>query len=87
MRNDPRNTLDRRPSPPLDPLARVRRNFWILVAATTIAVGLLSVALRQPPGPTTGLLTALSSLAAVTTLALAGRILIVTTMKRRSTRR
>jgi hypothetical protein len=67
-----------------DPLVRVRRNFWILLLAATMAAGLTSVAVRLPPSPAVGLLTACSSLAAVTAVALAGRILVV--MSRARTR-
>lgn len=56
---------------------RVVRNFWILVAATVLAVGGLSTALREPSGPVTGTVTALSALAALISVTLAGRILVV----------
>ena len=58
---------------------RVHRNFWILVTAAVVAVGLLSTAVRMPPSPFAGALTAVSGLAAAASLALAGRILVVTT--------
>ena len=70
-----------------DPFIRVRRNFWILVAATTVAVGMLSVALRQPPAPAVGLLTAVSGLMASITFTLAGRILVLASRGRRQRRR
>lgn len=56
---------------------RVVRNFWILVAATVLAVGGLSTALREPSGPVAGTVTALSALAALISVTLAGRILVV----------
>lgn len=62
-------------------IERVRRNFWVLVGATILAVGMLSFAIRMPASPLAGALTAVSSIAAVTSLALAGRILVVTTRK------
>ena len=61
---------------------RVIRNFWILVTATVVAVGLLSTAVRMPPSPFAGTLTAVSGIAAAASLALAGRILVVTTRSR-----
>lgn len=60
---------------------RVRRNFWMLCLATTVALGVLSTALRQPPGPLAAALTAVSALAAVVTVTLAGRILLVVTRR------
>ena len=68
-------------------IARVRRNFWLLVAATTIAVGVLSQALKGPNNPTTAAIVAVSGLAAVASLTLAGRILVVTTTGRCRRRR
>lgn len=65
---------------------RVNRNFWILVTATVVAVGLLSTTLRMPPSPLAATLTAVSGLAAGASLALAGRILVVTTHSRRTLR-
>lgn len=62
-------------------LARVRRNFWLLALATTVALGVLGTALRQPPSPVVGVLTAVSALAALVTLSLAGRILLVVTRR------
>lgn len=59
----------------------------MLVAAATVAVGLLSVAVGQPASPAVGVVTAASSVAAVATLALAGRILVLTTQSRRPRRR
>jgi hypothetical protein len=56
---------------------RVSRNFWILVAATVLAVGGLSTALREPSGPVAGTVTAVSALAALVSMTLAGRILVV----------
>ena len=61
---------------------RVSRNFWLLVAATVVAVGVLSTALREPSGPVTGAITAFSALAALVSLTLAGRILIVVAGRR-----
>lgn len=58
---------------------RVHRNFWVLVTASVVAVGLLSTAVRMPPSPVAGALTALAGLAAAAAVALAGRILVVTT--------
>ena len=65
-------------------VARVRRNFWLLVAATVVAVGVLSQTLREPAGPATGIVVAVAGLAAITSLTLAGRILTVTTARRAS---
>ncbi|MDC5698463.1 hypothetical protein OO014_14485 [Intrasporangium calvum] len=65
---------------------RVSRNFWILVAAAVLAVGLLSMAVRLPPSPIAGVLTAVSGLAAAASMALAGRILVVTGAVRASAR-
>ena len=60
-------------------MKRVQRNFWVLLTASVLAVGLLSTALRMPPSPFAGTLTAISGLAAAASLALTGRILVVTT--------
>lgn len=60
---------------------RVRRNFWLLCLAAMVALGVLSTAVRQPPSPLTGMLTAVSALAVVVTLSLAGRILLVVTRR------
>ena len=57
---------------------RVRRNFWVLVAAAVVAAGLLSLAVQMPPSPLAGVLTALSGLGALAALTLAGRIIVVT---------
>ena len=57
---------------------RVRRNFWVLVAAAAVAVGVLSAAATLAPGPVAGALTAVSASFAVASVALAGRILVVT---------
>ncbi len=65
---------------------RVHRNFWLLVTASVVAVGLLSTAVRMPPSPVAGALTALAGLAAAASLALAGRILVVTTLSSARTR-
>ena len=65
---------------------RAHRNFWVLVVATVVAVGLLSAAVRMPPSPVAGALTALAGLAAAASLALAGRILVVTTRSSPRTR-
>lgn len=59
------------------PLARVRRNFWLLVGIAIVATGFLFDALRSTPGPLTGAAVAVSGVVAVTTLALAARILVV----------
>jgi FtsH-binding integral membrane protein len=67
-------------------LHRVRRNFWVLVTATTVAVGVLSIAVQQPPGVGTGILTLVAGLAALAGITLAGRILVVTARGRRSRR-
>ena len=61
---------------------RVRRNFWVLVAAAAVAVGVLSVAATMAPGPVAGALTAVSASFAVAAVALAGRILVVTGRRR-----
>ena len=63
-------------------MSRVVRNFWLLVAAAVVAVGLLSTTLRMPPSPLVGLATAICGVAAVAALALAGRILVVVTQLR-----
>jgi len=63
---------------------RVQRNFWYLTAASVLAVGALSQAFRTPSGPLTGLIVAISGLSAVTTLSLAGRILVVAGRRRRA---
>jgi hypothetical protein len=73
-------------------VGRVRRNFWCLVAATIIAAGVLSDAVARPAGPATAALVAASSVAAVISVSLAGRILVVTSRlgprrKRRRLRR
>ncbi len=65
----------------MDAADRVRRNFWILVAATVLAVGILSFAMRMPASPLAETLITISGLAAVASLALAGRILVVTTRR------
>jgi FtsH-binding integral membrane protein len=65
-------------------IARVRRNFWVLVAATILAVGVLSQALKNPNSSTTAAVVAVSGLAALVSLTLAGRILAVTTAARRN---
>jgi uncharacterized membrane protein len=67
-------------------VSRVSRNFWILVAAAVLAAGLLSMAARLPPSPLAGVLTAVSGLAAAASVALAGRILVVTGTGRASAR-
>jgi hypothetical protein len=59
-------------------VGRVRRYLWCLVAATVIASGVLSDALARPAGPVTAALVAASSVAAVISVSLAGRILVVT---------
>lgn len=59
-------------------VTRVRRNFWVLVAATVVAVGVLSQALARPAGHGTAALVAVSGLACLASVALAGRILVVT---------
>lgn len=56
---------------------RVRRNFWILVAAAVVAVGVLSAAARMTPSLLAGIITGLSATAAAAAIALAGRILVV----------
>ena len=61
---------------------RISRNFWLLVTATVLAVGLLSTAVRMPPSPVAGVVTAVSALLVVTSLTLAGRILVVTSRSR-----
>lgn len=65
---------------------RSHRNFWVLVVATVVAVGLVSTAVRMPPSPVAGILTAVAGLAATASLALAGRILVVTTRSSARTR-
>ncbi|HEX6920192.1 MAG TPA: hypothetical protein VF314_08185 [Actinomycetes bacterium] len=59
-------------------VTRVRRNFWALVAATVVAAGVLSQALARPAGPGTAALVAVSGLVGLASVALAGRILVVT---------
>lgn len=59
-------------------VTRVRRNFWALVAAGVVAVGVMSQALSRPAGPATGAAVAVSGLAALACVTLAGRILVVT---------
>lgn len=59
-------------------MARARRNFWALAAVTTVAVGALSQALGRPAGPATAAMVAVSGLAALVSVTLAGRILVVT---------
>lgn len=61
---------------------RISRNFWALVAATVLAAGLLSTGASMPPSPFAGVLTAVAATAAVTSLALAGRILVVVSRSR-----
>lgn len=56
--------------------ARLWRNFWGQVTAAVVAAGVLSAALRMPPGAAAGTLTGLSGIAAVAAVALAGRILV-----------
>lgn len=68
-------------------LARVHRNFWLLVTATILAVGVLSLEIKAPAGTGTAVLTAVSALAALVSISLAGRILVVTTGQRRRRRR
>lgn len=58
-------------------VSRVRRNFWSLAAATVVAVGVLSDAVARPASPSTAALVALSGLAALISVTLAGRILVV----------
>ena len=59
-------------------MARARRNFWALAGVTTVAVGALSQALGRPAGPATAAMVAFSGLAALVSVTLAGRILVVT---------
>ena len=59
-------------------MARVRRKFWALAGVTTVAVGALSQALGRPAGPATAAAVAVSGLAALVSVSLAGRILVVT---------
>lgn len=61
-----------------DAVRRVRRNFWFLAAAAVIAAGVLSNAVARPAGPGTAALVAVSSVAAVISVSLAGRVLVVT---------
>ena len=68
-------------------VTRVRRNFWVLVAATVVAVGVLSQALARPAGMGTAALVAVSGLAALASVSLAGRILVVTAALNRQRRR
>ncbi len=58
-------------------VTRVRRNFWSLAAATVIAIGVLSNAVARPASPSTAALVAVSGLAALVSVSLAGRILVV----------
>lgn len=64
-------------------LARIRRHFWLLVAATVVAVGVLSRALGWAPSARTGIVVAVSGLAALVSLTLAARILVVATATQR----
>ena len=64
-------------------LRRVRRNFWSLTAATVLAVGVLSDALAGPAGAVSAVLVALRGVAAVVSVTLAGRILVVTSRHER----
>lgn len=57
---------------------RVRRNFWTLVAAGVVAVGVMSLALSRPASPATGATVALSGIAALACVTLAARIMVVT---------
>lgn len=61
---------------------RISRNFWALVAATVLAAGLLSTGVSMPPSHFAGVLTAVAATAAVISLALAGRILVVVSRSR-----
>lgn len=61
---------------------RIHRNFWVLVTAAVVSVGVLSTAVRMPPSPLAGVLTAVTGLSAAASLALAGRILVLTTRGR-----
>lgn len=65
---------------------RISRNFWALVAATVLAAGLLSTGVSMPASPFAGVLTAVAATAAVTSLALAGRILVVVSRSKRVAR-
>lgn len=56
--------------------ARARHSFWILVIGAILAAGALSDALRDGPGPTTGLRVAASGLVLVVSVVLAARILL-----------
>jgi len=88
-----RNRTEARASRPQPPTqhgaagARVRRNFWVLVTATVVAVGLLSRVIDSPASPLTAVVVAVSGLAGLVSLTLAGRILVVTTAGRPRSRR
>lgn len=77
-----------RPTPPREPqpapgrTSAAVRNFWFLVAATVVAAGVLRTAVELPSGPVAASLTAASGLAALVSLTLAARILIVVTGRR-----
>lgn len=62
---------------------RIHRNFWLLVTAAVVAAALVSTAASMPAGPVAGIATGVAGLAAVTSLALAGRIYVV--VSRRTT--
>ena len=55
---------------------RAVRAFWGLVVTAALAMGALSTALTNKPGPLTGLLVAASGATVLVSLALAGRVMI-----------
>ncbi len=82
MTTTPRTTGPVETARPQQAITRVRRNFWVLVAATILAVGVLTEALKAPNSPPAAAVLAVSGLAALASLTLAGRILTVTTTRR-----
>lgn len=63
-------------------MRRVTVTFWLLVATAVAATGMLTRTLQWPAGPVTGTAVAASGLVAVLTMALAVRILVVTSRGR-----
>lgn len=60
-----------------------QRSFWILVVCAALSMGALSAVLARPPAPLTALLVAVSGVAVVLLLALAGRVLLALDRARR----
>lgn len=78
-------------SPQPQPRRSTRRraiySFWILVAATVLATGVLSSALAAAPGPLTGLRVAASGLILLGSLTFATRLMIAIERARQRARR